>query len=139
MKRIVPVVCIGLTIMVSGPAPRQQRAGPGTVTVLAERDIAERLHGRDKATVVEPDQAGKPLRHAGPVFGYVLEVEYEWAINDRPALVLKAGDTFYEPAGWLSYLIANPDSVIALQEPPAAVSEGAWTQPCRRQRSPSAR
>ena len=80
---------------------------------MAERDIAEKLDGKEaKATVVEltlePGQAGKPHRHAGPVFGYVLEGEYEYAIDDQPAKVLKAGDTFYEPTGCLHRVSRNP-------------------------------
>ena len=37
---------------------------------------------------LEPEQAGDPHRHPGPAFGYVLEGEYEWAINDQPTKVL---------------------------------------------------
>jgi quercetin dioxygenase-like cupin family protein len=80
---------------------------------LAATDIAEKLDGKDaKATFVEvtlgPGQAGAPHRHPGPVFGYVLEGEYEWAIDDRPAKVLKAGETFYEPTGCLHRVSKNP-------------------------------
>ena len=50
------------------------------VKVLAERDIIEKLDGKEaKATVVEvtieAGQAGLPHRHPGPGFGYVLEGE----------------------------------------------------------------
>ena len=38
----------------------------------------------------------------------VLEGEYEWAIDDQPAKVLKVGDTFYEPAGCLHRVSKNP-------------------------------
>ena len=55
-----------------------------------------------------PGQQDAPHRHAGPVFGYVLEGEYEHAINDEPAKVLKAGDTFYEPTGCLHRVAKNP-------------------------------
>src|SRR5215203_5238759 len=78
----------------------------GKVTVLSQKDVAEKLDGKKcKATTVEvtlgPGQASPPHRHPGPVFGYVIEGEYEWAIDDSPAKTLKAGDTFYEPAGCL--------------------------------------
>ena len=33
------------------------------------------------------------------MFGYVLEGEYEHAVNDYPVTIYKAGDTFYEPTG----------------------------------------
>jgi quercetin dioxygenase-like cupin family protein len=83
------------------------------VKVIAARDIAEKVDGKEaKATAVEvalePGQAGEPHRHPGPVFGYVLEGEYEWAIDDQEAKVLKAGETFYEPAGCLHRVSKNP-------------------------------
>jgi quercetin dioxygenase-like cupin family protein len=83
------------------------------VAQLSQRDIVEKLDGKAaSATVVEvtleSGQAGKPHRHAGPVIGYVLEGEYEWAIDDQPAKTLKAGDTFYEPTGCLHRVSKNP-------------------------------
>ena len=49
------------------------------VTQLSQRDIVEKLDGKEtKVTVVEvtlkPGQAGEPHRHPGPVIGYVLEL-----------------------------------------------------------------
>jgi quercetin dioxygenase-like cupin family protein len=81
--------------------------------VIAEKEIAEKIDGNDsKATTVEvtlePGQSSPPHRHPGPVFGYVLEGEYEWAINDQPAKRLKAGDTFYEPTMSLHRVSRNP-------------------------------
>jgi quercetin dioxygenase-like cupin family protein len=58
---------------------------------------------------LEPGQASHPHRHPGAVFGYVLEGEYEWAIDDQPVKKLKAGDTFYEPTGSLHRVSRNPD------------------------------
>jgi quercetin dioxygenase-like cupin family protein len=88
----------------------------GSVRQLAARDIAEKLDGKEaKATTVEvtyePGEGGSPHRHLGPTFGYVLEGEYEWAIDDQPAKVLKAGDTFYEPGGCLHRVSKNPGKV----------------------------
>ena len=48
--------------------------------------------------------------HAGPVFGYVLEGEYEHAINDEPARTYKAGETFYEPSGSVHRVARNPSA-----------------------------
>ena len=84
-----------------------------SVKLLAVRDIAEKIDGKEaKATAVEvtlgPGESDAPHRHPGPGFGYVLEGEYEWAIDDNPAKVLKAGDTFYEPAGCLHRVSRNP-------------------------------
>ena len=83
------------------------------VKPIAAWDIVEKLDSKEtKVTVVEvtlePGQAGKPHRHTGPVIGYVLEGEYEWAIDDQPAKTLKAGDTFYEPTGCLHRVSKNP-------------------------------
>jgi quercetin dioxygenase-like cupin family protein len=80
---------------------------------IASRDIGEKLDGKAaKVTFVEvtyeAGQAGKPHRHPGPVFGYVLEGEFEFAIDDQPAKVLKAGETFYEPTGCLHRVTKSP-------------------------------
>jgi quercetin dioxygenase-like cupin family protein len=90
--------------------------GHEAVRTLAVREIAEELDGKQAtATAVEvtlgPGQAGAPHRHPGPAFGYVLEGEYEWAIDDQPARILKAGETFYEPGGCLHRVTRNPGRV----------------------------
>ena len=87
--------------------------GKPKVTPLATQDVIEKLDGKDaKVTTVEvtmePGQEGTPHRHPGPVFGYVIEGEYEWALDDQPARTLKAGDTFYEPTGCLHGVGRNP-------------------------------
>jgi len=86
---------------------------PGTVRTLAAQKIVEKVDGKQAtATAVEvtleAGQAGTPHRHPGPVLGYVLEGEYEWAIDDQPARILKAGETFYEPAMCLHRVSRNP-------------------------------
>jgi len=83
------------------------------VTQLSQRDIVEKLDGKDASSTVvevtfEPGQKDSPHRHAGPVFGYVLEGEYEHAIDDEPAKTYKAGDTFYEPSGCVHRVAQNP-------------------------------
>ena len=102
----------GVLIGVGGMAMAHQDEKERAKTISAW-DIGEKLDGKEtKVTVVEvtlePGQAGKPHRHAGPVIGYVLEGEYEWAIDDQPAKTLKAGDTFYEPTGCLHRESKNP-------------------------------
>ncbi|MBX9622455.1 MAG: cupin domain-containing protein [Gemmataceae bacterium] len=91
--------------------------GP-TVKPLSAVEMIEKLDGQEAtATAVEvtlePGQASPAHRHPGPVLGYVLEGEYEWAVDDRPAKVLKAGDTFYEPAGCPHRVSKNPGKVKA--------------------------
>ena len=86
--------------------------GKPVVKPLSAVDIVETVDGKkSKATTVEvtlgPGEASMPHRHPGPVFGYVLEGEYEWAIDDKPAKILKVGDTFYEPAGCLHRVSKN--------------------------------
>jgi quercetin dioxygenase-like cupin family protein len=97
-------------------AARHDDKGHGSVRLIAARDIIEKLDGREaKATAVEvtlgPGESDAPHRHPGPGFGYVLEGEYEWAIDDQPAKVLKAGDSFYEPGGCLHRVSKNPGNV----------------------------
>jgi quercetin dioxygenase-like cupin family protein len=92
-----------------------QHTGKGQVKVtqLSQRDIIEKLDGKAaSATVVEvtfePGQKDSPHGHTGPVFGYVLEGEYEHAIDDEPVKTYKAGDTFYEPSGSVHRVARNP-------------------------------
>jgi quercetin dioxygenase-like cupin family protein len=95
--------------------PDEHGKGKVKVTTLSERDVTEKLDGKlVKATVVEvriePGEGSPPHRHAGPVFGYVLEGEYEWGLNDQPVKTLKVGDTFYEPKGSLHRVSRNPNA-----------------------------
>jgi quercetin dioxygenase-like cupin family protein len=83
------------------------------IKVISEKDIAEKVDGKDsKAAMVEvtleAGQSSPPHRHPGPVFGYVLEGDYEWGLNDLPVKLLKVGDTFYEPTGSLHRVSRNP-------------------------------
>ena len=83
------------------------------VTQLSQRDIIEKLDGKTASATVlevtfEPGQKDSPHRHTGPVFGYVLEGEYEHALNDEPVKTYKAGDTFYEPSGSVHRVARNP-------------------------------
>jgi quercetin dioxygenase-like cupin family protein len=87
--------------------------GRPKVTTLSQQDIAEKLDGKPaRVTTVEvalePGQASTPHRHPGPVFGFVIEGTYEWAIDDQAVKTLKAGETFYEPTGCLHRVSKNP-------------------------------
>src|SRR5215467_5930216 len=89
---------IGVVVAVTFAADHDHKAVK--VTQLSRRDIIEKLDGKAAgATVVEvtfePGQQDPPHRHTGPVFGYVLEGEYEHALGDEPLKTYKAGDTFY--------------------------------------------
>ncbi|HEY1191381.1 MAG TPA: cupin domain-containing protein [Gemmata sp.] len=107
------VLAVGFGLGAGGRTGARHDEKGGAVTVLAARDMAEKVDGQAaRATAVEvalaPGESGAAHRHPGPALGYVLEGEYEWAIGDQPAKVLKAGDTFYEPAGCLHRVSRNP-------------------------------
>jgi quercetin dioxygenase-like cupin family protein len=80
---------------------------------LSRWDIIEKLDGKDGSATVnevtfEPGQEDTPHRHAGSTVVYVLEGEYEHAIDDKPVKKYKAGDTLYEPSGSLHRVARNP-------------------------------
>src|SRR5262245_42828653 len=102
---------VGVGVAVTFAAHHDHREAV-KVTQLSQRDIIEKLDRKAaSATVNEvnfgPGQEDTPHRHAGPVFGYVLEGEYEHALNDEPVKKYKAGDTFYEPTGSLHRVARN--------------------------------
>jgi quercetin dioxygenase-like cupin family protein len=110
------MVAAGIVVVAVGMTAARHDEKPEAVRTLAVREIAEKLDGKEAtATAVEvtiaPGQAGESHRHPGPTFGCVLEGEYEWAIDDEPAKVLKAGETFYEPGGCLHRVTRNPGKV----------------------------
>ena len=111
--RIFLALVVGGMLGIAGWALAQEGHGKITRKTLLAQDVIEKVDGKDaKATMLEvtidPGQSGAPHRHPGPVFGYVLEGEYEWAINDQPAKKLKVGDTFYEPTMSLHRVSRNP-------------------------------
>src|SRR5262245_21474531 len=116
MKRIVLGAVLGVTLAAGGLALAQHAyRGPEQVRTLSERDILESLDGKPaRVTTTEvtfaPGQAGLPHRHAGPIFGYVLEGEFELALDDEPPKTLKAGETFYEQSGVVHRVARNPSS-----------------------------
>jgi quercetin dioxygenase-like cupin family protein len=104
---------IGVGVAVTCAADHDHKAVK--VTQLSRRDILEKLDGKaTSATVLEvtfePGQKNPPHHHTGPVFGYVLEGEYEHALNDEPVKTYKAGDTFYEPSGSVHRVARNPSA-----------------------------
>src|SRR5262249_37268777 len=109
---IVLVFAAGAFIGVGGMAVAHHNVKE-TAKPISGWDIVEKLDGKETRVSVaevtlEPGQAGKPRRHAGPVSGDGLGGEGEWAIGDQPANTFKAGDTFYEPTGCLHRVSKNP-------------------------------
>ena len=116
MTRGTLMVAAGIVLGAVGMTGARNDEKHESVRSLAVREIPEKLDGKEtNATAVEvtfePGQAGASHRHPGPAFGYVLEGEYEWAIDDQPAKVLKAGETFYEPGGCLHRVSRNQGKV----------------------------
>ena len=113
MRRSLLIITFA-TLAVGGVTLAQHgEHGKGGVKTRSQKDIIEKIGGKKAmATTVEvtlgPGQASAPHRHPGPAFGYVLEGEYEWGIDDNPIRTLKAGDTFYEPTGCLHRVSRNP-------------------------------
>jgi quercetin dioxygenase-like cupin family protein len=116
MIRFVLAIGIGVALGAGGASlANHEEGGHGTVTKLFERDVAERLDGKEaRVTTVEvaygPGEGSPPHRHPGPIFGYVLEGEFELALGDEAAKTLKAGEAFYEPTGILHRVSRNPGS-----------------------------
>ena len=93
----------------------EHRKGGVQVKLLSQKDIIEKLDGKKaKATMLEvtlePGAVEAAHRHPGPAFGYILEGEYEWAIDNNKPKIFKAGDTFYEPTGCLHRIGRNPST-----------------------------
>src|SRR5262244_4313722 len=109
---------LALTVYVAigvGGLTLAQHTGMGhsKSTDLSRRDIIEKLDGKDASVTVreitfEPGQKDLSHRHIGPVFGYVLEGEYEHALDDEPVKKYRAGDTFYEPSASVHRVARNP-------------------------------
>jgi quercetin dioxygenase-like cupin family protein len=114
MRRILLAVAAGAVLGAGGLSlATQGDHGRQPVKKLSERDVIEKLDGKDvRVTTVEltfgPGAAGQPHRHPGPVFGSVIEGEFELGLDDQPAKTLKAGETFYEPGGALHRVSRNP-------------------------------
>lgn len=57
---------------------------------------------------LEPGSPGSPPhKHPGPMFGYVLEGEIVYQLQDRPEERYRAGETFWEPGGDCVHLKAG--------------------------------
>ena len=113
-QRTIPAFTVGVAIAVGGMTLAQHTAKDQVKTSqLSQRDIIEELDGKHAAATMvvvtfEPGQKDSAHGHTGPVFGYVLEGEYEHAIDDEPITTYKAGDTFYEPSGSVHRVAQNP-------------------------------
>jgi quercetin dioxygenase-like cupin family protein len=116
MNRTFLALAVCAAVGIGGMAlARHDEKDTAKVTDLSRRDIVEKLDGKDaRVTVeevtIEPGGQVRPHRHTGPVFGYVLEGEYEHALDDDPVTTYKAGETFYEPTGCVHRVTRNPSA-----------------------------
>jgi quercetin dioxygenase-like cupin family protein len=116
MRRTLLAAAMGAAIGAGGLSlASHEDHGQESVKLLSARDVIEKLDGKEaRVTTVEvtfgPEVAGKPHRHPGPIFGYVLEGEFELGLDDQPVQTLKAGETFYEATGALHRVSRNPST-----------------------------
>lgn len=110
LSRDVLVRCVlALSITVAVPAATQERANPGTgPRVLFSAQLPE-MPGVN-LTVVELASAPNPEppstaerhrrghRHPGPVLVYVTQGALRLALDGEPVQIVRAGETFFEPA-----------------------------------------
>lgn len=114
------------------------------VKVLSAVDVDEEVGGKKaRATTFEvtfgPGVAGTPHRHPGPIFGYVIEGEFEFAVGEGKVQKLKAGETFYEPAMALHAVSRNPSAkakarVLAVLVHPRDAKELVLPEPAKKEK-----
>jgi quercetin dioxygenase-like cupin family protein len=146
MSRVLLTFVAGAVVGVGGLAAARpghgDREGPAA-RALSAVDIDEEVGGKKaRATTLEvtfaPGAASTPHRHPGPVFGYVLEGELEFAVGDGKVRTLKAGDTFYEPAMALHTVSRNPSDrvktrVLAVLVHPRDAKELVTPEPAKKE------
>jgi quercetin dioxygenase-like cupin family protein len=94
---------IGLTagLLLTQSATAQSTAA---ARELARQPLGGENTGQEAMLVEVTTPAGTPARahrHAGFVLGYVLEGELRFGLDGETERVIKAGETFFEPAGAL--------------------------------------
>ncbi len=80
-------------------ATREASAAPSAKSLVQRDAPAVNLDGwQMSATEVTypPGESSGRHRHPGFVVGYVLEGQYRFAVNDKPPVVLSAGQMFFE-------------------------------------------
>jgi quercetin dioxygenase-like cupin family protein len=90
----------GLAGMASSLLAARGVAAAPSAKALVQRDApAVNLDGWQMTAsevTYPPGEASGRHRHPGFVVGYVLEGQYRFAVNDKPPVVLSAGQMFFE-------------------------------------------
>jgi quercetin dioxygenase-like cupin family protein len=90
----------GLAGMASSLLAAREVAAAPSAKALVQRDApAVNLDGWQMTAsevTYPPGEASGRHRHPGFVVGYVLEGQYRFAVNDKPPVVLSAGQMFFE-------------------------------------------
>jgi quercetin dioxygenase-like cupin family protein len=100
MRTKLTIAIAALSFAISGLAMAADEE-PVTITEIFKRDHPDHA---DKVILVkrielQPGASAPPHVHPGMVTGYVQSGSLEFQLKDGPLLKLKAGDTFFEPAG----------------------------------------
>jgi quercetin dioxygenase-like cupin family protein len=85
---------------------------PVKITEIFKRDHPD-LPDKEilvKRIELQPGASAPPHVHPGMVTGYVEAGSLEFQLKDGPLLKLKAGDTFFEPAGSHHMVAKNTDA-----------------------------
>lgn len=84
-------------LAMAGPQPQKSSSRAG---MLLEEPLEGADHKIVSMDVIEfrPGESGKPHRHPGPVFGYILEGSFMMQFLPEPARKYSKGQAFYEPA-----------------------------------------
>mgnify|MGYP003337974398 CR=1 FL=1 len=95
-RRLVVAVALGL---VAAAAVAAQQAG-FVRTPLMDHDLTVADHHGVMARVeIDPGVSSGRHTHPGEELGYVIEGEFEIAVDGKAPQRLKAGDSFFNPAG----------------------------------------
>ena len=95
-------VAIGLAIGVAGTALAHQAAQQAGFTRVPLQDQDLSIAGKHVVQAraeFQPGVASGRQTHPGEEVAYVLEGQVEVTIEGKPAIVAKAGETFFIPAG----------------------------------------
>ena len=78
---------------------------------------------------IAPGVASPVHKHAGPVFGFVLEGQFRFSVRGGPVQVLGPGETFFEPLGAIHQTSSNAGdtpvrlAVVILAQPGRPITE----------------